>query len=446
MVGLATLWLPAVALPALRAPLVVLDLVLLAAVLVDLRRTPRPAAFDVRRATPARVGLSERFARAVTVAGEGLTGLVVEVDEAFDPSFEVVSRTWDGKRGSPPVPGDPSGGPDRGVVLPGGRLRLVREYRSHRRGVRRLSQLRVRVRGPLGLVWRQARLVGDDEVAIEPPLTGIRRALALAASERWYELGVRRLRRRGGLTEFESLRDYTPGDDLRLVDWKAFARLGRPIVREFTEERGQELVLLIDAGRRMGLRAEAVDARGWTKLDHALDAALVLAAVALECGERVGALLFDARPRAFVPPRKGRRQLARLVDALFDAQPAPLESDLARALREVGARHRRRALLCVLSDVPDPLSLDEQRSALRSGSRRHRLVLATLDDPDLRAAAEGRLAVPAGVRAAALDLERERRESLARLRLPGVRVLDALPADAAGPMISAWLDRRRAGA
>jgi uncharacterized protein (DUF58 family) len=227
------------------------------------------------------------------------------------------------------------------------------------------------------------------------------------------------------------------------VDWKAFARRGKLTVRQFQEERGQELVLLIDCGRRMrAVAAEGAQA-GWSKLDWALDAALQLAAVALARGDRVGAMAFDGRVKAYVAPARSARQQKRLRDALFHLQPSAVESDLERALRELGARHRRRALVLVVSDVADPFSVRYQRRALSAASRRHRLIFAALDDPGVRALARADDS-DATTRAAAYDLIADRRRALRQLSGSGVRVLDALPAEAAGPLLAAWLDERRA--
>src|SRR5262249_19011098 len=150
---------------------------------------------------------------------------------------------------------------DAGALAPGaseharfdaaGRAVLARRYRAELRGRAALGDVRVRVRGPHGLVERQARFAGELELAVEPALLRLSETLRLTASERWQDLGVRTLRRRGGLSEFESLREYVPGDELRHVDWKAFARRGKPMVRSYQVERGQELILLLDCGRRM---------------------------------------------------------------------------------------------------------------------------------------------------------------------------------------------------
>ncbi len=432
----------------LRLALLLIDLGLVAACAFDFLRTPSPARLGVERSLPTRVGLSTDFTRRVRVDSSALpraAGLGLELFEAFPPSFEVRERSLDGAPAAP-LAGDPSGGPDRGRLARGAPLELTRVYRGTRRGVHSLGDMRLRLRGPLGLLERQARLAGSSALAIEPALENLSRTLALAASDRWRDLGVRRLRRRGGLTEFESLRDYVEGDDVRLVDWKAFARRGRPAVREYQEERGQEVLFLIDCGRPMGATTALGKERGWTKLDHALDTVLTLAAVALGKGDRVGACAFGASVSTWVAPARGARQFVRLTDALFDLRASSQESDLARALREVAVRHRRRALVIVLSDVADPLSVERQRQALSSGVKRHRVLFAGLDDPSLRRAAAGTDGAPVSVRAAALELERERRAGLAELARSGARVLDALPAEAAAPLLAAWLDARRAGA
>jgi len=255
------------------------------------------------------------------------------------------------------------------------------------------------------------------------------------------------------MTEFESLRDHVIGDDVRLVDWKAFAKRGRPIVRQFQEERGQELILAVDCGRRMaattaedlprGKGSRFGVSRGATKLDHALDAALELAAVALQAGDRVGMIAFDSKVRVWIPPARGRKQFGVLRNGVFALEAREQESDLARALRELSTRHRRRALVLILSDVADPLSVERQRNAMRAGSRRHRIVFTGFDDPILRAVADRRVTADGSLRAASFELLEERRVALRRLAGAGVRTLDAVPAEAAAPMIAAWFDERR---
>lgn len=388
---------------------------------------------------PERARLTLPFERRVELSG-GRPGLLLELHEAFPEAFQALAE--DGER-----PAE-AGASERGRPDATGELVLTRAYRSSLRGRFALGDLRIRVTGPLGLVQRQTRFAGEQELAIEPALLRLSETLRLAASERWRDLGVRTLRRRGVSSEFESLREYVTGDEVRRIDWKAFARRAKPMVRSYQVERGQELILLVDCGRRMRAAGGSGAHAAWTKLDWALDAALELAAVALRQGDRVGVAAFERTLVTYEAPRRGARTQARLANALFPLQPCARDGDLARALRELAVRHRRRATVLVLSDVADPLSLAEQKRALSSASRRHRLIFTALDDPALRAAADGEGPGEENdpvLRAAALELVAERTRSLRALAASGARVLDALPAEAAAPMLAAWLDERRAG-
>jgi len=446
--------------PAFGPVVVIADLGFLALILIDRLRTPSPSSFTLDRELPEGAGLSSEFERVVTITSEWPLNRAValELHEDFPDCFEVIGRT-SGERRVAPLEADVSGGPDRVVLEPSGAAQVRRTYKSSRRGEFRMGDLRLAVTGPMGLVVRQERFAGSQKIVVESALANLKSTLALAASERWRDLGIRRRKRRGGQTEFESLRDYVRGDDVRLVDWKAFARRGKPTVRMYQEERGQELIVMFDCGRRMRATAtgttsksETVTNTQWTKLDWALDAGLQLAAVALQQGDRVGCVVFDDAVRAWVQPTRGKRQFTRIREAVYGYQPSRNESNLAGVLRELAVRHRRSATVAILSDVADPLSLADQKKALSSGSRRHRIVFACLDDPEVRHAAEGReleqLAgglSPIAVQASAMEAIEERRVSLRALSSTGVRILDALPAEAAGPLLTAWLDARRSG-
>ncbi len=418
------------------------------AVVIDAALLRSPKRLALERELPQRVGLGVPFERRIRLSGPGAAfGLAVdgELREQFPDTVAVSADSElegaSAARARGAERDDPTGGPERFRSSATEPVELARNYAGAQRGRVVFGDVRVRLIGPLGLVARQARFSAEQVVAVEPPLTGLSRRLALVASERWRDLGLRAARRPGGATEFESLREYVSGDDVRSIDWKGFARRSAPLVREFQDERGQELLIAIDCGRAMMLCTALGAQRGWTKLDSALDAALQLAAVALRAGDRVGALAFDARTRAWVAPRRGTRQLQRLRETLFDLQPVRVASDLERALAELALRHRRSATVVILSDVADPLSVDDQRRALRAATRNHRLVFAALDDPDLRAVLERSDRDPLLV-GAAERLLAERQASLAALARGGARVLSPIPAESAGPLIAAWLAER----
>lgn len=422
----------------------------LVAMAYDARRLRGAAKIEARRTLPETVGLSRTFEREIELRCASAAGFSFELREAFPIFAAVIART-DGNGGLKPASsGDPTGGPDRSRFDERGRALVKRSYRVDRRGVAALGDVRIRVRGPLGLLEREKRLPARQSIRVRPALADLDRTLRLAASDRWRDLGAHRLRSLGGRSEFESLRDYVLGDDRRHVDWKASARRGRPMVRQFEVERGQELWLLIDCGRRMDARREGAGRHGWSKLDHALDAAFELAAVALSRGDRVGAIAFDDGVRAFVPARGDRAQFLRLDRALFALSTAERESDLARALRELSVRAPRRALALVLGEAADPLSSPEQAQALSSASRRHRVIFAALDDSDVQSGIDDDSAEPessalerAALRAAVHSAERDLERSLAQLRVSKARILRAPPSDSAGRILAVWLDERR---
>jgi len=426
----------------LRPGIVAADVLFLLLLGLDLLSTPRISSWTVDRSIPARVGLGRVLERRILLRHPRLVRRIVEAHEQFPQAFEVVSRTWDAP-GAEPDPADPSGGADRVRTSEAGEAVLLREYRSDLRGAFSFGDVRLRARGRLGLMLRHGRLSGEQLVEVEPALANLRETLLLAASDRWQDLGVRLLRRHGGETEFESLREYVSGDDVRRVDWKAFARRGKPMVREYQVERGQELILLVDAGRRMRASVETGRRRGWTKLDWALDAAFELAAVALTKGDRVGMGSLRVGLETWVPPAKGALQLTRLSRAHFHLQPSADDPDLTTVVRQLAARHRRRATVILVSDVADPGNVDVQRRALAAASARHRIVFAALDDPDPTRLARGRKAEDPLLRAAAIESVRDRAESLRELAASRTRVVDALPAEMAGPLLAAWLEERR---
>jgi uncharacterized protein (DUF58 family) len=259
----------------------------------------------------------------------------------------------------------------------------------------------------------------------------------LARANRLDMLGIRRVRLRGGAWEFESLRDYALGDDSRLIDWKATARRRKLIVRNQEAERNQTILLLLDCGRLMN-----AEVGGAAKLDHAVNTALLLAHVALTRGDRVGLCAFSHRVHTWVEPRARVAQMRLLTEALYNLQGDFTETNHGRCLRLLQARHRKRALLVVLTDFVDAETAGDMVAHLQRAARRHVVLFAALTDPFLSHAAAGPpVTVADGFRqAAATDLLHERREVLKRLRQMGAHVLDVEPAAVTPPLINRYLE------
>ncbi len=306
--------------------------------------------------------------------------------------------------------------------------------RAKRRGTLQLGRQRVWLTGRF--LRRRIEAEGRQVVRVEPPMLTLRRTLQLVATERFWDQGVRRIQRaRGGQHEFESLRDYVPGDEPRRIDWKAFARRGKPMVREFEPERGQEVIVMIDCGRRMGVQVDAL----MTKLDRALDAGLEFASAVLSQRDKVGLMLYDSGVVKWVAPAGSRRQFQRFKEATYDVQLKGRESDLAAALRGLNQRHRRRALVIILSDAPDPAAAQLERRALAIASK-HRVIFAALSDPSLLTAAESS-ADPLEKSAAEWLLD-ERSATLETYRSQAL-VVDMPAIAGTGALLRAWFQERR---
>jgi uncharacterized protein (DUF58 family) len=307
-----------------------------------------------------------------------------------------------------------------------------------RRGPIALPPAAVRVRGPLGLMARQGPALPAAEVRVYPDVAGVGRYELAARRQLTAELGVRAVRALGAGTEIEGLREYTPDDEYRRIDWKATARRGRPITRDLRAERSQHVLILIDAGR-LG----AVELGAGQRIDHAVNAALVLAYVAAVRGDRVGLLVFDREIRRYLPPgRASRAVVPLLARALYDVEARPVESDYDRAFRHLSLHDRRRALLVLFSDLLSPEASQSMVAHLAQSVGRHLPLLVALDDPALGEAARVPVTDAASVyrRAAAVELRAEREAALRATRERGALVLDVPPAAATPAVVSRYLE------
>jgi uncharacterized protein (DUF58 family) len=318
-----------------------------------------------------------------------------------------------------------------------GEARFEYGIRPLTRGAFQWGKLHLRYRSLLGLWERQKDIPTDSRTRVYPNLTLLQRYHLLARANRLQILGIRKQRLRGGAWEFESLREYTHGDDVRLIDWKATARRRKAIVRNQEAERNQTVLLLIDSGRLMNAEVEGV-----AKLDHAVNAALTLAHVALARGDRVGLCTFSHTVHAWVAPRAHRTQIRLLTDTLYDLRGDFTESDHGRCLRLLAARHSKRALLVVLTDFVDAETASDMIAHLQLASRRHLVLFAAFKDPLLERAARVHpsSAFEGFRKSAAVELLRERREVLERLRQMGANVIDAEPSGLTAPMINRYLE------
>jgi uncharacterized protein (DUF58 family) len=294
---------------------------------------------------------------------------------------------------------------------------LVATLTGERRGRHDLPGVASVSLGPLGLARRHHPAGAPQELLVYPDLPAARR-LALLVRRGALAGGVATRGPLGLGTEFESIREYLPDDDFRQVNWRASARLGRPMTNQYRIEQDREVLCLVDAGRLMG-----TPLGDRTRLDAALDAVTAVALVADELGDRCGAIAFDSAIRTELRP--GRRGGRRVVRALFDLEPSGRDRDFELACARVGAS--RRALVLVFTDLVDLAAARSLLAAAPLLTRRHAVVVVSAQDPDLQRAASRppRDTAEAYETVAAVDVLETRLAVAAQLTRRGAAVIEA---------------------
>jgi uncharacterized protein (DUF58 family) len=297
--------------------------------------------------------------------------------------------------------------------------------------------------GPLGLGRHRMRLALPWEVVVYPPLVSVRLRASVAAAQRRREAGMKPIRQLGEGRLFESLREWGPGDDLRHIDWKATARRGKVITRQYEAERRQQVLLVLDTGRLM----TADVAAGVARLDFAVQAALELAYAAAQHDDNVGIMTFADGVQHFVAPERGRTGVRRVLDVLAEVEPKLVEPDYPGAFRYLAARNRKRALTVLFTDVIDRFASDALVANVATLRPRHLPLAVTLRNPELDAVATQRPATSRDAfrKAAAEELLHAREEALGHMRRAGVLVIDVTPERAAQAVVAKYLDLKRRG-
>lgn len=295
-------------------------------------------------------------------------------------------------------------------------------------------------RSPWGWWQRRARLDLNNPIQVYPDYAELRLFLLLGQRQQLDQLGIHQFARRGQGGDFHQLRDYRAGDSLRQVDWKASARNQRLISREYQEDRDQQVLFLLDCGRRMGHRGD-----GRSHLDDALDAMLLLAFAALRQGDAVGMMSFGGEAR-WCAPRKGAETINALLQLSYDLQAQPLATDYLAIAQQVLRRQRRRSLIVLLTNTRDE-DYAELLQAARLLRRKHLVIIADLREELLDrslAKAPGQLDDALSYFAAA-DYLASRQQAHKQLGHSGVELLDVLPHQLAGALVNEYQRLKRSG-
>ncbi|MFE3637168.1 DUF58 domain-containing protein [Streptomyces cellostaticus] len=327
------------------------------------------------------------------------------------------------------------------VIVPAGeRRRLTTRLRPTRRGDRQADRVTIRSYGPLGLFARQGTHAVPWTVRVLPPFTSRKHLPSKLARLRELD-GRTSVLTRGEGTEFDSLREYVPGDDTRSIDWRATARQSTVAVRTWRPERDRHILLVLDTGRTSAGRVGDAP-----RLDAAMDAALLLAALASRAGDRVELLAYDRRVRARVQGRAAGDVLPSLVNALATLEPELVETD-ARGLTATALRTAPRRSLIVLLTTLDAAPVEQGLlPVLPRLTRRHTVLVASVADPHIARMARARGNPEAVYEAAAgAQAQTERQRTAEQLRRHGVTVVDETPEDLAPALADAYLALKAAG-
>ena len=388
----------------LAAALGVLTLALAA---MDLRATPAPASIAVERVTEPQLSIGVANRIELRVRNPYDRALRATLRDEAPAAFDVDRRRLE-------------------LLVPAsGEATATYTARPRHRGTFELGDVHLRLRGPLDLVERQGRVPAAAQARVYPDLHEVRRYELTLRRGLAYDAGQRRARIAGGGGVFERLREHQPDDDPRSISWTATARRGHPISVEYETERQQRVLILLDAGRMMSSTVG-----GLTKLDHAVNTALMLAYVASAKGDEVGLLGFADDIRSYVVPRRGRAQFLRITEELRRIEVTTTEADHRAAFEFLRARAARRALAVLFTDI---VSEDASRSLVAAVTRlagNNIVLCCLLADPHL---AEVATRVPDSTtalyeRVIAQEVIDARSKALATLRQRGVHIVD-VPAE-----------------
>lgn len=385
----------------------------------DLALLPGRGGYNIRRSMPEPFSLGEREEVTVTIENPAAAGLVARMADHAPAGLK-------------PQPRELAGRFDRH-----GRLQLTYKTMSPRRGSYRFGSVDLQVMRDSGWWRRQVRLANPREVAVFPNVVAIKRIQLTLRRGLRAMAGLRRARPPGASTAFAGLRDYVRGDDIRRVSWTATARRDRPVVVEVEAERGQQVMIALDCGRLMTAPAGELD-----KLDHAINAALMLAWVAQAYGDRVGLMTFDDRVTGFMKPERGRLQLRRITEALYAIQAQYVEPDFGHTMTHLALRLGRRSMVVLLTDVQDPQASRELVAHSLRLAARHLVLVVAMSDPAMVGARDAPITTSSRAYewAAAEEFMASRRESFELLRRGGVLGLDVVAGSLSPALVERYLE------
>ena len=400
-------------------------LVLLGLVIADIFLTPRASEIEVQRINEPKLSLGVPNLIQIMLANNSPRAINFALRDEYPYQFGADATILDG------------------MIAPLDQTEVRYHVTPVQRGNYQWGDVNLRYRSALGTFRRQVRYPTASEVRVYPNVLDVRKYDVMARKGLLTEMGLRHTRALGAGTEFERLRDYTPDDEYRRINWKATARRHKLIATEYEAERSQHVVCVLDTGRLMRPPIGAIQ-----KLDHAVNAALLTSYVASLRGDHIGLLTFSDQVDLFLAPRKGNSQFYTMLELLYNVQGQAVEADYARALGYLSLKNKRRSLIIVFSDLVTKEAAMPLIAYMSRLAQRHLPLLVVMNDPNITTIAARAPVTPRDVyeRAVAEQLLDERRVILDTLHQAGVLTLD-VPADKLSvAVIDKYLELKNRGA
>ena len=349
--------------PWLRWATLAYDIVLITLAIIDGRRSTLPKGIRITREFAGRFAVGAETDVQIKLQNATPRPITLRIKDEYPPQMKLIGAREASVR-----------------VAAQTEAVLVYALKPPKRGRFEFGQIAVRFLSRWSLAWRQTLVGESDAVKVYPNMRRAHEAELKALGARSLVSAHRKTSWRGEGREFESLREYVRGDELRHISWTATARRGKLTTRQYQIERDQTILIALDAGRLMTARIDQE-----TKLDSAVHAALALMSAAARGGDNAGLMVFGRRIHKYLPPNRGREHMDAALEALHAVEPEMIEPSYARALEFVAANSKRRSLVVLLTDLVDEEGSKELLTSLKLLRPRHLPLVVTIADRDLKA-------------------------------------------------------------
>jgi uncharacterized protein (DUF58 family) len=401
------------------------DLLLIVAAIIDARSSQLPNGFQVTREFNGRFAMGAETEVSVHIQNPSPRAISLELKDEYPPQLILNGEREAAIR-----------------VEPHSTATLIYGLTPPRRGRFEFGFTALRFRSRLNLVWRDASGSEPITVKVYPNLRRARETELKALGARSMVSSYRKSSWRGEGREFESMRDYVRGDELRHISWTATARRGKLTTRQYQIERDQTILVALDAGRLMTARIE-----NETKLDSAVHATLALFSAAARAGDNAGLVVFGRRIKSYLPPSRGRDHIDAALEALYAVEPEMIEPSYPHAFQFIAANSKRRSLVVLLTDLVDEEGSKELLTSLKLLRPRHLPLVITIADRDLKAVVQE---VPSSVRdvftqSVAEEIIHQREAALRMVESAGGLALDVTAASLAPALLETYMRVKERG-